>query len=250
MYVLNRLLTIAAIALACCGISIPASACSLAGCLDHGVEMQRNFVVAVRHAGNPLAEVVVRISGNGKQFTLFTTSDGEVHIVDLPSGDYWLDAQLLGVSAAYECFHVADRPTRKAKGKLAYDWGDEAPATQRIAGRLTDSQPNQAGSPIWNLLHAVDVPVVGASLKLQNPTSGAVYTTISDSQGDFSFETIPAGTYVLHIEGGSAGDRPYDATNQLIELNPQATRTRLLLKRRAGGSCGGTSLELRDANES
>ncbi len=247
---MNRSLALAALAFTYCGVAIPATACSLAGCLGDGVEMRQNFVVAIRHAGKPLTGAAVKVSGSGKQFTLFTTSEGEIHIADLPSGLYWLDVQFLGINAAYECFHVADRPTRKAKRKLTYDWGDEAPATQRIAGRLTDSQPNTAGSPLWNLLHRVDVPIIGAGLKLEDPTNGAIYTTTSGAQGDFAFEGISAGIYVLHIEGGSAGDRGYDATDQLIEVNPQASRNTLLLTRRdaGGGSCGGTSLELQNAN--
>ena len=247
---MNRLLAVATLAFTSHCIAIPANACSMAGCLGHGVEMRQNFVVLVTHAGKPLSGVSVHISGNGKQFTLFTASEGEVSVADLASGDYWLDVQLLGISAAYQCFHVADRPTRRAKRKLTYDWGDEAPATQRIAGRLIDSQPSKAGSPLWNLLHRVDVPIIGASLKLQDPTTGAIYTGTSDNQGGFAFESIPDGTYVLHIEGGSAGDRGYDATDQLISLSPQASRNALLLTRRdaGGGSCGGTSLELRTVN--
>lgn len=225
--VMNRLLTVAALAFAFHCIAIPANACSMAGCLGRGVEMRRNFVVGVMHAGKPLSGVSVQVSGHGKQFTLFTTSEGEAYIADLASGDYWLDAQLLGISAAYQCFHVADRPSRKAKRKLTYDWGDDAPATQRLAGRLIDSQPGKAGSPLWNLLHRVDVPIIGANLKLQDPTTGAIYTETSGNQGDFSFESVPAGTYVLHVEGGSAGDRGYDATDQLIEVSPQASRNSL-----------------------
>jgi hypothetical protein len=208
--------------------------------------MQQTFAVTILHSGKPLSGVAVQVSGNGKQFTVFTASEGDVQITDLPAGYYWLDAQLLGISAAYQCFHVADRPTRKAKQKLTYEWGDEAPATRQFAGRLIDSQPNKAGLPLWNVLHRVDVPIVGANLKLQNPITGAIYTTTSDSEGGFAFGTVPDGTYVLHIEGGSAGDRGYDATDQLIKLNDQATQNMLIFTRRDGGGCGGTSLELQN----
>lgn len=243
---MNRILTIVFIAVASCAVSRSAGACSLAGCLDDGIEMQQNFVVAIRHGGKPLAGVTVQIKGNGKEVTVSTTSDGKARIGDLQSGLYWLDVEFLGIGAAYHCFHVSDRPTSKAKRKVNYEWGDDAPATRRLAGSLIDSQPNKTGAPLWNLLHPVDVPIVGANLKLQDPATGATYTTLSDSLGDFAFDTVPGGTYVLHVEGGSAGDRGYDATNQLVRLSPQASRDRLLLKRRAagGGSCGGTSLEL------
>ena len=64
------------------------------------------------------------------------------------------------------------------------------------------------------------------------------------------FDLIPPATYVLHIEGGAAGDRGYEATNVLIELNPKARLDEVVLTRREGGGerCGGTSLELRRAN--
>jgi Carboxypeptidase regulatory-like domain len=204
---MSRPLTVVALTIAVFAVSGSANACSMAGCLGEGVEMRSKFVVAISHGGKPLTGVAVQISGNGKQFTVFTTSDGKARIDDLPAGLYWLDAQFLGIGAAYDCFHVADQPTNKAKRRLTYTWGDEAPSTKRISGNLIDSQPNKAGAPLWNILHPVDVPIVGANLKLQDPTAGTIFTTISDSQGYFAFEAIPAGVYVLHIEGGSAGDR-------------------------------------------
>ena len=247
---MKRALTAAALACMGCIARVAANACSVAGCLGHGIEMQPSFVVRVRHAGRSLTAAAVHIKGNGQELTVLTDQAGKARISDLSSGDYWLDVQFLGIGAAYQCFHVADRPPGKAKRKLSYDWGDEAPATQHIAGRLIDVQPNTAGSPLWNLLHAAEVPIIGASLKLQNP-AGVIYTTASDSQGYFAFETIPAATYVLHIEGGSAGHRDYDATDQLIELSPRASSNKLVFKRRdaGGGSCGGTYLELEARTE-
>ena len=170
--------------------------------------------------------------------------------MSLPPGGYWLEANLLGISAAYQCFHVNQQSSRIAKRNLTYDWGDEAPATLRIAGKLIDSQPEIGGNPLWNILHRIDVPNSGASLKLRNPTTGEVDTTTSGSDGQFTFDPIPDGTYVLHIEGGSAGDRRYDSTDLLIAIAPSARRNSLLLTRRdaGGGSCGGTSLELQNTN--
>jgi hypothetical protein len=136
--------------------------------------------------------------------------------------------------------------SRSAKRKFTYEWGDSAPSTRQIAGKLVDSQPGKDGPPLWNLLHRIDVPITGASLKLQDPVAGGAYNTMSDSTGSFVFDSIPTGTYVLHIEGGTAGDRGFDAADVLIELDPKVSRNALVLTRRAagGGSCGGTSLEL------
>ena len=132
---------------------------------------------------------------------------------------------------------------------MTYDWGDMAPATHQMAGRLIDNQPGQGGSPIWNLLHRVDVPIRDARQKLQDPLTSVIYTTVSDSDGQFSFSGIPNGIYVLHIEAGTApGEREYQSTDLLIRLTDNAKRDTLLLARQegGGGSCGDTSLELRN----
>jgi hypothetical protein len=228
--------------------AIPSGACSMASCLNRGVEMRRDFAVTITNDGKPLPGVAVQITSNGSErFSGVTLTDGTVRVVDLPPGDYWLNAELLGISAAYQCFHVGGQPSRKAKRKLTYEWGDEAPATRRIAGRLLGSQLGRGGTPIWNLVHRVDVPISGASLTLHNPISGEVYSATSSVTGDFAFDTVSNGTYVLHVEGGSAETRDYDATDLLIELSPSATRNVLLLTRREGG-CGGTYLDFQNTN--
>lgn len=149
----------------------PTSACSLAGCLGRGVELRRDFAVLVKHEGKPLQGVTIRATDNSAtvRFSGVTTSDGIVRAASLPPGDYWLSADLLGVNAAYHCFHVAERPSRRAKQRMIYDWGDLAPSTSRIQGALIDSQPGTGDTPLWNLVHRVNVPVREARLKLQNP---------------------------------------------------------------------------------
>jgi hypothetical protein len=101
-------------------------------------------------------------------------------------------------------------------------------------------------------LHRVDVPIVAAKLTLQNATTTAVYHTTSDANGAFAFDGIPNGTYVLHIDAGKVEpDRDYEASNHLVSLGSTAKRNSLLLKRQeaSGGSCGGTSLELRESSD-
>ncbi len=233
-------------------VAVPAGACSLAGCQDRGIEMRSDFAVKIRHADIPLPGATVEIAGpqgtsGARKFTVTTDKDGIARITSLAPGDYWLDAEYLAIGAAYHCFHVKERPSRKAKSNLTYDWGDLAPGTRRIAGKLLDSQPGKGGTPIWNLGHRVDVPIVGAKLTLQNATTRAVYHTTSDASGAFAFDAIPNGTYVLHIDAGKVEkDRDYEASDHLISLGSTANGDSLLFKRQeaSGGCCGGTSLEL------
>lgn len=227
--------------------STQGSACSMAGCLNGGREARKNLVVAIKYEGRPLAGVSVHVVSKGvERFSGLTDADGIVHLSGLEPGEYWINAEFLGIGAAYDCFHVNGQSSLTAKHRMTYKWGEDPPATSRIAGRLVDSQTDKGGTPIWNLTHRVDVPITGAGLKLQDPTTGAVYFTTSDNEGTFAFEGVPNGTYVLHIEGGAAGDRTYDSTDAVIQLSSSSDRSSLLFKRReaGGGSCGGTELEL------
>jgi hypothetical protein len=95
--------------------------------------MRSDFTVKIRHADKPLLGATVEIRGpqdtsSAKEFTVKTDKNGIARIDNLAPGDYWLSAEYLDIGAAYHCFHVNDRPSRKAKGNLAYDWGDLAPA--------------------------------------------------------------------------------------------------------------------------
>ncbi len=214
--------------------------------------MRRDFAVKVSHADKPLPGVTVEITGpqdtsDAKKFTITTDKDGVAHLENLAPGDYWLNAEYLGIGAAYHCFHVKEKSSRKAKRKLSYDWGDLAPATRRVAGKLVDSQPGKEGTPIQRLLHRIDVPIVGAKLEVRNATTGAVYHSTSDANGTFAFDGLPKGTYVLHIDAGMVEPgREYEASDHLLAVGPTATRNSLLLKRQeaSGGSCGGTTLDL------
>lgn len=234
----------------------PARACSAAGCLDGGVEMRRDFTVRIRNADKAIEGASVEVIGpqgsnTSKKFTVNTDKNGVARVIRLMPGEYWLNAAYLEIGAAYHCFHVNERPSRKAKRSLSYDWGDAAVVTNRVAGSLQDSQPGGGGSPLWNLTHRVDVPIVGASLKLQNAATKIVVHSTSGANGAFAFEGIANGTYVLHIDAGEVGpDRGYEASHHLINVKSMAKRSSLVLKRReaGGGSCGGTSLELRGAS--
>jgi len=236
--------------------TIPVStiACSLVGCADRGVELRRNFIVTVSHQDKRLPGVSVQITGNSdvaghQSFSELTGVDGTAHFANLPPGDYWIKADLLGIAAGYECFHINSSASRKAKKSRRYEWGDEAPAARQAVGRLVDSQPGKGGNPLENLLHRVDVPIAEARLELRRPVMGTIYTAVSDANGHFTFDRVPDGTYVLHIDAGTApGNRVFDATDLLVRFSDAAKRSTLLLSRRepGGGSCGGTSLEVED----
>ncbi len=223
----------------------PARACSLVACVNSGIEIRHDFVVLVKHEGKHLPRVKIGIKTNlgAVSFTGITDSDGKMTITNLSPGEYWLSAGFLGIGAAYHCFHVADQRSRKAKRVMRYEWGDLAPGMRRLAGSLIDRQPGTGGTPLWSLIHPVTVPIAGAKLRLQNALPDEVFDATSDGHGDFGFESVPNGTYVLHVEGGTTG-RAYDPTDLLTKFRSTGTRIAVVLSRQEPGAtnCGDASL--------
>jgi hypothetical protein len=228
----------------------PSIACSAVACIASGPEFHSEFVVVLRHDGKSLPGAGVTITSYTEgiistRFSAKTASNGSVRVSGLPPGEYWLQADFLGITAAYHCFHLAQTTSRAAKQRVTYEWGDFASTTREAAGRMVDSQPGTGGSPLWNLIHRVEIPISGSRLKLQDPFTGATFVTESDMVGAFAFRGIPDGLYVLHAEGGTS-NRDFDATDQLIRLTPKAKGNKLILTKRdaGGGDCGGTTLEV------
>jgi hypothetical protein len=231
----------------------PSKACSLAGCAGDGVELRQNFAVLVTHGDKPLPGVMVQVTNFGTQsdgtvvFSEKTGSDGTVHVQGLLPGQYWLKSDLLGIGAGEQCFHIASSASRRAKGMVKYEWGDLAPSTRQVVGRLIDPRPGEGMTMLQNLRNNVVDPIRNARLKLQDPSTSGVYTALSDSDGNFKFGDVSDGTYVLHIEGGATpAGRDYEPTDMLIRVSRTAPRETLLLERTMGGagSCGGPSIML------
>jgi hypothetical protein len=242
-------ITIVAIVVLFMSACISAGACSMASCLNHGDELRPEFDIFVTHDDKPLAGVTVEITQSMEEdtntrFRSETGTDGRVRVNGLAPGDYWLHVHLLNISATYRCFHVADKVSRKAKRKLEFAWGDLAPAVAAVAGTIIDLRRGTGGTPIWNLTHPVKVPVAGAGLILRNAIQDASYNTSSTATGAFTFQDIPPGTYVLHIQ--VVNGREEEATDLLLKVNRTARPAALLITRNAGGggSCGGTDLSL------
>jgi Carboxypeptidase regulatory-like domain len=223
------------------------AACSMAGCPGNGIEVRPDFFIRITHQDKPLPGVTVEITGNGAKNELRTGADGKVSISNLSPGDYWLSAELLGISAAYTCFHVSQHASRRARKTLKFEWGDMPVGTRQIAGTLQIQQLGKGGTLVWNVTHKVDAPISNAKLTLKSPRGGAEYNTESDSAGHFSFREIPNGIYVLQIEGGATpeGDT-FGPDSFLLELSPSAKLDALVMSPSVGGgSCGGWSLALR-----
>jgi hypothetical protein len=238
-------------------LSFPISsvACSDVACVGNGVELRADFAVDIRHGDKPLPGVSVHITRNTEgdsteAFSGITSSDGILRVKNLPAGNYWLEAKLLGIYAGVQCFHINSQPSRKAKSKVRYDWGDLVPASREIEGRFVSAKPGDGGTRLSNYLHQVEVPIDAAVLTLRDPFAGKTYSAVSDADGNFSFDGAPDGLYALHIEGATTPDGDsYESADFLIRRNSSAKWDKLLLKRAIAdfGGCGGTGLELEDS---
>jgi hypothetical protein len=238
---------LAALTVLVTGVSGRVHACSTVACLNNGVEMRNDFIVSVTHDEKPLARVRVEIRANTQDeprvwFRSLTDESGTVSITNLAPGNYWISTDLLGISAGEQCFHVRERP-KHPQVRLAYEWGEMAIGVRQIKGVLTGLQPGTGANRIQNSLHGVRVPLPGIGLRLQNPLTGETYSVTSNDMGAFAFESAPAGTYVLHVEGGTKlGDSTLESTDLLINLSPAAKLDALPLI--TSNTCGGIYFEL------
>ncbi len=231
--------------LACASLSV--FCCSAVSCLGDGPEFSHDFTVDVRFAGKPLPGVRVRITGPVSVETV-TASNGKVKFSIPTSGTYWVTADYLGTEVASQCFHTLKRPTRRAKHIVKYHWGDQAPVTTRVSGKILDLHSGHGGDPVWNLTHPTKVPVVAAELMLKNARTNETLKTTSGVSGDFVFGTLPKGIYVLQVQGGIAPHQ-LEPSSFAIAVDPTARYSYLTITRSeaTGGSCGGVGLSLEAA---
>ncbi len=217
-------------------------ACSITEiCPHHGFEAAKKFTVTVRHAGKPLQGVLVKVipDHEGLEISGTTEAPGMIQFENLRPGKYHLSVSMLGINTVYQCFHISKWTTGlNAKHTLTYNWGDDAPETRQIAGKM-ESHRFVAQA---NVKHTDIAPVAGIHLTLTDPVTGARFETTSSPEGSFRFGGIGEGVYILHSDGDERLRYYPDA--MLIRLNPTAARTELVLELGGGGGDCRSPLEL------
>jgi hypothetical protein len=219
------------------------SACSFS-CFDDGVGVQSSFKLRMTLDSKPLTgvDVVVKRSWDfGIVFSGMTGNDGTVEISGLPPGEYWIDATLLGLYSP-GCFYVKESSPAQAKDVLTLEWGQSAPTTRQVQGRLRELavKPGDVLKDISDIY----APIPRVALRLEDPFTHARYNSRSDDDGQFSFGTTPNGVYVLTADGGAGpkSARNYDVDHLLIKVSDVGDRNVLLLTRGNGvGMCGSDS---------
>jgi hypothetical protein len=96
----------------------------------------------------------------------------------------------------------------------------------------------------------MEVPASAIVTILRGAINDTVYTALSDKDGRFSFGVVPAGIYVLRIDGGKTADgRVYESSDFPLIASDAASHGILLGTFDGGsaGSCWGPSFELRPA---
>ena len=226
----------------------PAGACSIELiCPHHGPEVRRDFVVLVKHLGKPLARVTIQIF-RVEEFKFEQVASGETgnegtfQINNLPAGNYHINIEKLGVSAEYTCFHVSKLTGLGATRRLTYQWGDDAPATRQIVGRVLGAPKYASFNDA--LRHSADPPLAGTLLTLWDPITNNKSETRSGPDGKFAFDGVSDGTYVLKADGDTQPSGLYFPGAIVIRLNSQAARETLLLWRSSQGADCSDPLQL------
>lgn len=214
------------------------NACTITeNCPHHGFAASKNFTVAIRHAGKPLPGVLVEVTpdGDGLDIAGTTEAAGSVLFENLLPGNYHLSVCMLGITTVYQCFHVAKWATAlAAKRTMTFTWGEDAPETRQISGKLVSRRVliDASGQ------HPDPASVAGIRLTLTNALTGMRYETTTNPAGLIAFGSLTEGVYVLHSDADKG--RHYDAGGLLIRLNPAAARSDLMLEiHGGGGDCRG-----------
>ncbi|HEU0120938.1 MAG TPA: carboxypeptidase regulatory-like domain-containing protein [Bryobacteraceae bacterium] len=222
--------------------------CSMAMCVDGGPTFAKSFRLSFRFDDKALSGVTVRIlAGGALVASVLSETDGIARVTGLTPGDYWLEAEKAGISAASFCFRVRSRWTPLATRNKRIEWGDFAIPLPRTVARFVDSQPGTEGTLLARLTKRVDVPIAGARISLLEPRSGKHYETTSSASGEFSFSGVADGTYVLQVSGGTTG-RPYDAAHILVRLEKigsTASDWELVREDYGGGACSDHGIRIK-----
>jgi len=195
-------------------------------------ELQRSFTVLVTADGKPVSGVHVEVERNyskvGKEnkvrFTGTTAADGTVRIPKMKPGHYKLWAEYLGLSVdSDECIDILSHATSKAEKEIHYTWGDDAPSTGAVRGKLTNGELDMKLSFAERLSHRNAVPIAGAAISLRGPSTAEPFVTTTDADGSFSFSGVPDGVYVLHVDAGkSRSGIAHEHSDQMIRVSASA----------------------------
>jgi hypothetical protein len=182
--------------------------------------------------GKPVEGVQVKVNtyyekAEKEDKTIFTGStgaDGTLRVPKMKAGRYILSTEYLGTEVGYDCFRVAAHRDSKAEKEMSYTWGDDAPETGAVRGRLTNGENDPKWSFVERLQHRPNtVAISGATLSLRGPATKDPYTTVTDGEGNFSFAGVPDGVYVLHVdEGKSKSGISHSYNDQIIRITNRA----------------------------
>lgn len=175
------------------------------GIQDAGELGLAGVTVSLYNSGNALiASTVTDAYGNYKFANLPTSAAGTNYQVrfSLASGYVFspLNADAAGVAGP----NNSDANTTTGRtGNVTLT--SAAPNVTYVDAGMYVSQPNRIGDFIWNDLNkdgiqnAGEPGIAGVVVTLYNSANVAVMTTITDNNGHYEFNDVPAGTYTLGI---------------------------------------------------
>ena len=166
-------------------------------------------------AGVPLSDVTVRLlDANGNVIETTTTDEegdysftnlkpGQVYGVDeiLPAGYYHNDETVGSAGGSIVNDAIVQISLGDGVNATNYDFCDVLPGS--ISGKVwEDTNGNCSFQP------GVDIPLAGVQLDLINSQGKVVATTLTDSQGDYTFSNLLPDTYSVqeHVPAGYSAD--------------------------------------------
>jgi hypothetical protein len=152
--------------------------------------------------GEPIRRALVQVSGQG-QFTGFTGADGRFQIEGVPEGQATVAAEKPGF------FGVQSQNTMVTIGAGTNDVHVNLIPEAKISGRIVDEE----GEPV----EGMQVYLLAKQFQQGHKNLGMRGAATTDEDGVYVFDSLPRGSYLLHLAGRSV---PPSVWNAPLECYP------------------------------
>ena len=206
--------------------------------------VRSRFAVEVVWREQPVKGLTVYVStdpnGDAESVVVsrqLTGDDGRAPFRGIKPGKYFVGVKHPAMEISIGAEVVWARFKGNVNPTLRLDWPTYAVTAQRVVGWI--QAPRNTGSRVMDLANPQFQLLGGATLRLSEAVSDrTIATTKTDDNGNFAFEEVPPGLYMLHVDKMADAQFAKWVGHIPVEVSLESPSGALNL--RLGELCGGT----------